>query len=750
MDTEEISKKGRGIWLVGSMLETITGSKLPSNRQVLARFFYAHKSGHHTIQESAKMAAHETMHFWAKARIPVRQDYNIINKIKNLYSDWQSLQRNASRNTPAQKQRETKFTDMLDDLFDVAHADALQMIKIDEDREFLIAQREKGRRGCLGSIDMKLAKQEERRQQREQIVENRKRKEKLRLEVEATKNIVEDSSDESEAICDEERDASFAGPSIRKIPKLSSSRPSNIITPELSAALDRTKTSDRNATYVLAATMQSLGQDPQKFVLNKESIRLARRQHRENIATDIRASFSPDVPLTVHWDGKILPALTSKETVDRLAVLVSGEGVMKLLGVPMLPNGTGEAQASATFETLQNWNLTNRVNFMSFDTTASNTGLKSGACFLLQQKLNRELISLACRHHIHELIIGKVFDTVMGPSNGPNIKLFQRFASAWETIDKSDYKSAMNDANAVTELEPVKISMLEFIRQQQSTFQPRDDYKELLQLCSLFLGAEVEDVHINAPGAYHRARWMAKLIYCLKIYIFRSQFKLTQHELSGLHSINVFIVRIYIKAWYTCPSPSSAPRNDLQLLKDLVEYKKVNSVIAQAALKSFAGQLWYLSEWLVGMALFDPIVSVDTKLTIVDAMKSSRARAAEIQNQSTWAARRIQVDASVISSKQLPDFVSVNSYKLLAAMHTSLDFLTVPPSQWESNPSYIATKARIDNLKVVNDAAERGVALIQSFNAVISNQEEQKQFLLQVVEQHRKVFPKPKKEFMHF
>ena len=113
---------------------------------------------------------------------------------------------------PAQKKREAKFVDVLDDLFDVAQADALQLIKTDEDREFLIAQREKGKRGCLRSIDMKLTRHEKRRQKREEVVKNRKRKEKLRLEVEATKNTFEESNDESEAICDEERGNSFAGP----------------------------------------------------------------------------------------------------------------------------------------------------------------------------------------------------------------------------------------------------------------------------------------------------------------------------------------------------------------------------------------------------------------------------------------------------------------------------------------------------------------------------------------------------------
>jgi hypothetical protein len=49
----------------------------------------------------------------------------------------------------------------------------------------------------------------------------------------------------------------------------------------------------------------------------------------------------------------MLPALMSKELVDRLAVLVSGDGTMKLLGVPKLPNGTGEAEATAVFDLIQ-------------------------------------------------------------------------------------------------------------------------------------------------------------------------------------------------------------------------------------------------------------------------------------------------------------------------------------------------------------------------------------------------------------
>ena len=50
------------------------------------------------------------------------------------------------------------------------------------------------------------------------------------------------------------------------------------------------------------------------------------------------------------------------------------------------------------------------------------------------------------------------------------------------------------------------------------------------------------------------------------------------------------------------------------------------------------------------------------------------------------------------------------------------------------------------NLKVVNDTAERGVKLIQDYNSIITNDEDQKQYLLQVVQQHRRNFPDASKK----
>ena len=73
------------------------------------------------------------------------------------------------------------------------------------------------------------------------------------------------------------------------------------------------------------------------------------------------------------------------------------------------------------------------------------------------------------------------------------------------------------------------------------------------------------------------------------------------------------------------------------------------------------------------------------------------------------------------------------------------DFLDLPPDTWEEQEDFRDAAAVVRNLAVVNDHAERGVALIEDFNRSLTKDEEQLQFLLQVVADHRKQFPDSQK-----
>lgn len=57
------------------------------------------------------------------------------------------------------------FKDCFEDLFDIAHAEVLSVITIDEDRQFLIAQGEKSWSGSMTSVDKVWGRKEKVRQE---------------------------------------------------------------------------------------------------------------------------------------------------------------------------------------------------------------------------------------------------------------------------------------------------------------------------------------------------------------------------------------------------------------------------------------------------------------------------------------------------------------------------------------------------------------------------------------------------------
>lgn len=169
-------KSREQIFLIGSENEQILGAKLPSNRQVLSVLFYNMRNVYNNIDESATLVAKEVFLFWEKSSIPVQKMCRVRSKIKKLHSDWRDLSKNKNRKSETQRQHEHSFTESLDDLFDIAHENAEQLIKSEETKQFLIAQRKHGREGCLLGNDQKLMQKEKRVAERLEKEEMRKRK----------------------------------------------------------------------------------------------------------------------------------------------------------------------------------------------------------------------------------------------------------------------------------------------------------------------------------------------------------------------------------------------------------------------------------------------------------------------------------------------------------------------------------------------------------------------------------------------
>ena len=257
-------------------------------------------------------------------------------------------------------------------------------------------------------------------------------------------------------------------------------------------------------------------------------------------------------------------------------------------------------------------------------------------------------------------------------------------------------------------------------------------------MCIIFLGGTPEGgISFKSPGPMHHTRWMSKVIYSLKVWMFSCQFKLTKKESCALERVNVFIVKFYLKAWTTATNAASAPASDLVLLQKLAAFKEHDSEVSATAIGKLSSHLWYLSEDLIGLSLFDEHVSIDMKERIAHNIKN-------VEGNLNPPVKAV-VNTLDIENLTLDYFASTNSMVLFTKLGLSDLILWTHPSTWANLEEFKQAKAIVGSLKVVNDNAERAVALVQNFSGSITKDEEQLQYLLQVVQDHRRMFPDSKK-----
>lgn len=72
-------------------------------------------------------------------------------------------------------------------------------------------------------------------------------------------------------------------------------------------------------------------------------------------------------------------------------------------------------------------------------------------------------------------------------------------------------------------------------------------------------------------GALSDSRWMNKVLY------------------------SIFIVKLYVKAWFSAGLAMPAPINDFEFFKALIDYGSVKRTISETIAKKFALRHWYLN-----------------------------------------------------------------------------------------------------------------------------------------------------------
>ncbi|KAG0717582.1 hypothetical protein GWK47_054119 [Chionoecetes opilio] len=301
------------------------------------------------------------------------------------------------------------------------------------------------------------------------------------------------------------------------------------------------------------------------------------------------AAFSEDPPkyAALHWDGKMLRDVLGSDpgtTSETLAVLVSGppaypEG--KLLGVPVIDSSTGTAQAEASMDLLEPWGLTGVITALVFDTTASNSGVHRGAAKLLEQQLDRKVFYLSLQTP-HSRSAGWC---CMGESvwqgQEPRRSLVQALQGR---LDRSYHRQPYNPVHQTKWLNKKKKECKEILQRiLRSEKPPRADYREMAELTLIVLGdTPPRGIHWSRPGAIHQARWMARNLYSMKMFMFAEQLEYDEETVVKLERLNLFLGLFYTPMWMSSTLAADAPANDLQFMKDMMKFKRTDPEIAQA------------------------------------------------------------------------------------------------------------------------------------------------------------------------
>jgi hypothetical protein len=361
------------------------------------------------------------------------------------------------------------------------------------------------------------------------------------------------------------------------------------------------------------------------------------------------------------------------------------------------------------------------------------------------------LLWFACRHHVAEIVLSHVFKALkLEAETSPESKIFNTFRSKFQLFAQTD-DSTMNFSIANNLPENLKnelVSLFEglLLPENQDDYLPRGDYRELLQLLLSILNGKLI-APLQRPGATHKARWMNKLLYCLKIVLLEQDViknKIcTKLQVEKFKRLAMFILTCYGHYWFLAPSQVNAPSNDLRLIRE--QYKAQDKMVSEVALKYLMLHTWYLCGELVPFALFSSRVQNDEKAEMVKAMMSYKTDFTNPKYRFGNGFGKPKL-VHVLPSTKLSDLVNEDSWFFFKALKldTQTDFLVTNVTEWEEIPSYKACCTVVRQLRIVNDTAERGVKLGSEYLSSAKG-EERYQNVLQTVEGSYKQCPNLRK-----
>ena len=391
---------------INTLIDRFSFSKLPTKVVVLQRltFELEQKLGKATLRDATTTVKDELVELWSYAGYGdvLHSGSNILRMIRSLHDSYKSLFKVplARRDTLSFKTKEAAFLASNEKLFDIVPRSLKTSSLIaPEDQDFLLHHWMKTI-SSTRDITTKV------------LVEKKlERNEKYRKYSSAQSNLPSPSCNLGESSPDDPSPDepspvllnSSAEEFTPKRPCLH--RPSGTTVEvskdflkKLGPSADRLNLTNNQLTCMVAAFTNHGGGKIDNIALSKSTTRRKRKVARREMAADVRRNFTCN-PGQINFDGKLMVDLYGFGKVNRLAIVLVQEDSNKILAIVKTESSTGKVEAEAVKKALDEWEITEKIIACGFDTTSSNTGVRKGACTLLQELLSRQILWLACRHH---------------------------------------------------------------------------------------------------------------------------------------------------------------------------------------------------------------------------------------------------------------------------------------------------------------------------------------------------------------
>ena len=785
----------------------LIGRLPPTEEDVMVAFRSLHqhnqedpgrKNRQSTLEEAAKQIATSAQDWWIKAGYKVRKQNDLYKTILKLDSVWKVLSRDHNqitkgkkKLTPAIQLKQQQFvingkktfrvvTYSYEKYLEASHdltEDMTAKEKFKEDLEYLRNMHDlvgDARYGAVGSFDKALASTSSNSQPKP----SKPTPPKPSKSTPAIPDTAQDVTDTDQGISsyidpdsssDNDTSDSASMSSGNSYEPYYKKKKDNCVVlnvdknalKESSLQSDVDGVSVRQQLRYTSTFIQSCGGMIDDISVSRTSLERFRKQAREKKAGDVREKENTLLQeeyrkYVLCWDGKTFKSKThagKKKPVLAVVLKCIQDGEEILVDVINMTDKSGaDMECQSVIDALNElgFDIT-KILALVFDTTAVNSGHRTGVTVQLQCHIDHCILQIACRHHIMELVCGGAASTVYGDTESPCESVFKSFANVWHSINRQDYRTFQSTDRKLKAATEAALEMLMGWLRDSTNL--REDYKKLLELTILFLGGTFPSQYrftFKAPGAFTHSRWMARIIYTLMIALFQHQLEhiseFAEYDLDRIWSLAAFLSLYYVRYWFLSPNLADAAVNDLEMWNNLNDIMLLSSQhirnypchfkeMAAAAQQKLNNHLWFLTERHIIFALASDRVSIAVKTQMINKLRSFRLSstpAAVIGN------GLVQMPV-LQKSTRLPDLIGPDSFSFFDIL-PQFDILQHSnPRVWYTLDEYALFQSLIKNMPATNDVCERALGMATEIQkrATAPKSDEQMDNIIKVTHSYR-------------